>query len=531
MEQARRTKIRPVLLDLLSNTLNDASIKCSGAAAKTNLRQARQSCEQLSKTFDAFEAARDRNSKSESEDHLVELMHQMFNFDTSNLDKVLQYSRILNPCTKNFLSLAIDKLGQYYGVATDLIAAARGSQSHLFQRVSIEILKEPDANATMQSPQGFDQVLQRNTGRVINRPTPQQKAILSTARWKFQSRLQSCATSPKIHAEIQLLLFYERNPDIMPPRIICSSKSACYLCNLFIRLHSRFQMPKTHGRIYDKWTLPGWVFDKAHAGEHISSVIDQFNRSIEAKIVQVVTNAETPFLHPNESTLRLPDPWSSASTLSQVLSQTPSRAPTLEVLRDPMNRSMPVPARSNATNSFKESSQNPSLDMQAPLHGDTTPFAYKNVSDSDSSRSSVDSFPLLPGRTVDYEMKSSPPEEFTVRTSSIYLQISWDGNVLNEEETGINRPEDTAAARQHTNKRHFIRVHRLPKPDSLDLSSDQNQNRTELIDLEALRCGEDQVIFSKDTALDSNLDRKPLALKCRDDILLLQWSLKEDHKS
>ena len=485
----------------------------------------------MNKTFGAFEVARDRDSRSESEDHLVDLMHQMFDFDTSNLEKVLQCSRFLDPCTKSFLPLAVDKLGQYYGVALDLIAASRGSQSQLFQRVSIETLEESEENATIQNYQSFDQVLQRTTGKVINQPTPQQSAILSTARWKFQSRLQSCAISPKIHAEIQLLLFYERNPDIRPPRIICSSKSACYLCNMFIRLYNRFRMPKTHGRIYDTWTLPGWVFDKAYAGPHISSVIEHFNVSIEAKILQVVTNAERPFQDPNESTLRLPDPWSSASTLPQILSQTPSRAPTLEVLRDPIVRTMPVPAHSKATSPFKVSSQDLSFDLQAPLNGDTIPSAYKGVLDSGPSWSSIDSCFLVPGRTVDYEVKASSPKQITVRTSSIHLQLSWEGNVLDEEETGISHSTDTATARQRTNGRSFIRVHRLLKPDSLDLSSDQNQNRTELIDLETLRCGEDQVVFSKNMALDSNPNRKPLALRCRDDILLLQWSSREDHTS
>jgi hypothetical protein len=55
----------------------------------------------------------------------------------------------------------------------------------------------------------------------------------------------------KVHAD-----FHEAHPDLQRPRIICSSKSACYMCNLFFRC---FQVPRTQGRLYDKCTLPDWL--------------------------------------------------------------------------------------------------------------------------------------------------------------------------------------------------------------------------------------------------------------------------------
>ena len=53
-----------------------------------------------------------------------------------------------------------------------------------------------------------------------------------------------------------LLFLYELNPGRLRPRVICSSKSACYLCSLFFKLHGRFYVLRTHGRLYHKWTLP-----------------------------------------------------------------------------------------------------------------------------------------------------------------------------------------------------------------------------------------------------------------------------------
>jgi hypothetical protein len=43
------------------------------------------------------------------------------------------------------------------------------------------------------------------------------------------------ASSCSVHAEIQLLFYHEKHPPKIPPRIICSSKKACFLCNLFIK--------------------------------------------------------------------------------------------------------------------------------------------------------------------------------------------------------------------------------------------------------------------------------------------------------
>lgn len=51
------------------------------------------------------------------------------------------------------------------------------------------------------------------------------------------------------------------------PRVVFSSKSACWLCNSFIRLHGKIYTPRSHGRLYPGWRLPnlhdGWSTDIA----------------------------------------------------------------------------------------------------------------------------------------------------------------------------------------------------------------------------------------------------------------------------
>ena len=61
-----------------------------------------------------------------------------------------------------------------------------------------------------------------------------------------------------VHAEMQIIAFYGKalNATLKKPRVIGVSKSACYLCNLFIHKHKRFFTTQTHGRLYERWNFP-----------------------------------------------------------------------------------------------------------------------------------------------------------------------------------------------------------------------------------------------------------------------------------
>ena len=109
------------------------------------------------------------------------------------------------------------------------------------------------AAALADGVRSFDEVLERFAGRV-HRPDDRQDAIVAP-RERFRSRFENCCILWKIHAEIQLLS-YERSPNVIPTRIMFSSKSACYLYDLFVKCYGQFQLPKTPDRIYEKWTLP-----------------------------------------------------------------------------------------------------------------------------------------------------------------------------------------------------------------------------------------------------------------------------------
>ena len=67
---------------------------------------------------------------------------------------------------------------------------------------------------------------------------------------------QKALSASKIHAEIQILAFCELQAREPFPRVVSSSKDACFLCNTFIQLDGRMHTPRAHNRLYPGWRLP-----------------------------------------------------------------------------------------------------------------------------------------------------------------------------------------------------------------------------------------------------------------------------------
>ena len=314
----RKTVGKPALLGLLSRAINDPSLKPSGKSAKAKVAKARSQTRDIVEAFNGFEAAYDVGDPSLSQERLVDVLTQAYEFDVDNLQVALRNPSLISSSTVTFLPQAIRKLGRYYCVACDLTDAARSSQYAIFGRITIKVLEEPvlDAHSIADDLLSFDATFERITsmshqGQIHHYDSKS----LSLARAKYNARISSSLTPWKIHAEIQLLFFYELNSDIPSPRWICSSKSACYLCDLFIKLNGKFRLPRTHGRLYDKWILPEWSIDQCPSRQSLQSAIDRFNSTLEKKILQVLNTRMPPFQHPNESVLHVRQPWSSNSTL------------------------------------------------------------------------------------------------------------------------------------------------------------------------------------------------------------------------
>ncbi|KAK3676561.1 hypothetical protein LTR78_003335 [Recurvomyces mirabilis] len=247
---------------------------------------------------------------------LKDLLVAIYQFDIDGLEEALSYFRNLDPSTKDYLSKALRKLSRYYDVALTLTNAARDTRYPIFNSVTVApvVCNNMDYLTPESKLEDFDQILSRITN------SPENKLLLGSIpradlRNRYADRMSNSKTKWKVHAEVQILLFYELNPALLRPRIICSSKSACYLCNLFFQIHGQFHIPRTHGRLYERWTLPCWTSEQSRMLETITPLVERFNIALETRILEVLRQQTLRLNYPNESVVVQANPWSSNSTV------------------------------------------------------------------------------------------------------------------------------------------------------------------------------------------------------------------------
>jgi len=135
---------------------------------------------------------------------------------------------------------------------------------------------------------------------------------------------QETLKGAKIHAEIQLLFhcceLRKQTPKSRMPRVVCSSKDACFLCNLFIRMHGKMYTPKTHGRLCPGWRLPHVPNEALQ--RRFNQVLDEYARQSIGILLARGKEPRQP--DPNESTL-FTLPWSMSTLLSKVSLIAPPR--------------------------------------------------------------------------------------------------------------------------------------------------------------------------------------------------------------
>lgn len=122
----------------------------------------------------------------------------------------------------------------------------------------------------------------------------------------------------KVHAEIQLIFHYEKQGNEIPrPRVICSNKYACFLCNLFIEAYGHFYVPGSHGVLYAQWRMPTIAeldLPQRSASEGLQC-LDRFNEALETKIRTCITQPELLLPDASESIIFDP-PSQTASSIS-----------------------------------------------------------------------------------------------------------------------------------------------------------------------------------------------------------------------
>ena len=198
---------------------------------------------------------------------------------------------ILSADAKDALVRQLGKLGRYQPARCYLLQAARMFSA--FRSITVELVDAaslarsapgkatPTYSVSHQGPQTRSIQLSQAELRRI-------KARLGTSPKELRHMLQQKSRKERrVHAEIYLVFYYETHPEAsVRPRVICSSKSACFLCNLFAQVHGCFYLPRTHGKLYTQWTLPTITSPSIppHRQNEPKSIIGNFNKSIERRI-------------------------------------------------------------------------------------------------------------------------------------------------------------------------------------------------------------------------------------------------------
>lgn len=136
--------------------------------------------------------------------------------------------------------LDIDKISRYLEICRELMRFSRRKTSRdIFSNISLEVCTAPPSS----QPLG--------------------------------SRTRCC-----VHGEVQLVLYYEQHSSQLPPRCIGSSKSACFLCDLFIQEHGRYHISHTHKRLYEKWTIPVAEWMSPAQVTKFETILDNINQEL-----------------------------------------------------------------------------------------------------------------------------------------------------------------------------------------------------------------------------------------------------------
>ncbi|KAL8884892.1 MAG: hypothetical protein Q9215_007151 [Flavoplaca cf. flavocitrina] len=499
------SKGKPPLLPILYKTIQDISTRSHDEATSASLRRIQLSSERLCEKFTSLEAAcEDETFQYSLRALLHDILIQISEFDVATLQTVLNTSSLIEPTVKTSLPLKISKLGRYHRITCDFIDAARSSHCTLFRHISVQVVAKPHINmaSIINQLAGFEQTYRRVTSSSHQssqiRFDPRSAAAVQK---RFETRMADHATRWKVHAEIQILLFYEQNPSRFPPRIIGSSKSACYLCDLFIQLHGHFQVPRSHGKLYDRWILPEEALDHLSASPHLMSVVEGFNAKLEAQTLDILTNKRKPYPHPAESVLIFRQPWSPNPTLSIIHSQKSLRKMT-EYLSTSQSEGSTV-RHSSSSSSF-------SLPV---IRDSTEPMEMMQSSPDDGTSSSIPTETLSsnPITTVRHLTQGQSTICRLARHEDVLIvhmdigkvYASWD-----------HLPGDTTSNFPHTGC--WVQVS-WPASSSPTLET----NRCfEGIDIRALACDHDH-IFEEGAAFSS----KELALQMKGYVVLVKYSL------
>ena len=203
-----------------------SSLKIVRSNAPRSIQDLRQELIDLANTYQAVD--RCSNNPDKRVEAVKMAVRQSYSVCTSNGKCSLESTVLAHGLDPKFVCeerviRQVNKIGRYWGLCHDMTDDSRRYRS-LFENTQLECL------------QPFTAIRSR-----IYAKTTRKRAV-------------KC----HVHAEIQMLVHHDQelSANTIKPRVIGVNKSACYLCNLFFQYRRQYFLTKTHGHLYDQWTLP-----------------------------------------------------------------------------------------------------------------------------------------------------------------------------------------------------------------------------------------------------------------------------------
>lgn len=284
----------------------------------------------------------DRWTKHQTNANLVELvknvaiLSQVERIET--LIKAIP-NQIMGPTSRWNLLNIVSKVARYHEAARLLRSTAK--KFPIARSMRIVIVSLPEKSFQRIPVSQYKAALQPTISRIspqhgkrkdLDRILHFLKVNELKANNQFAQDATKALKESKIHAEIQLLYHCKLNCSRLSPRVFCSSKNACFLCNALFSTEGTRHIPECHGRLYPGWRLP--------LLPQFNKLEQDFNQVLESRIRNDFTTLlrrkeRTIYREPNESSLQILH--ISASTLSNEEAVTAAAPTQLNRIGPPEN--------------------------------------------------------------------------------------------------------------------------------------------------------------------------------------------------
>lgn len=176
----------------------------------------------------------------------------------------------------------IYKLGRY-AVASRALCQLAAEYPALFCPMRVETVHSP-AKLVFSIPvveRPLSQVLRRVVGDREEELANRLATVWSVSNPEVRFH-RACHLRLAVHAEMQLIGFYDQNPELKPSfRFIGVSKKSCYLCQRFLLGHpSSFTVSSCHQKLYLSWRPPPSAKTKTY--KKYKSIVTNLCESMES---------------------------------------------------------------------------------------------------------------------------------------------------------------------------------------------------------------------------------------------------------